>query len=68
MENMPLKEWWAPPGQMKYLVLQGANDQIASPEKWRTVEARAGSASYTGFASRPGHLLLVTEPERPLVP
>jgi pimeloyl-ACP methyl ester carboxylesterase len=38
MENTPLKDWWAPPGQMKYLVLQGTDDQIA-PQKmenyWR---------------------------------
>jgi hypothetical protein len=32
MENTPLKDWWAPPGQMKYLVLQGTDDQIA-PQK-----------------------------------
>ena len=24
--------WWAPPGQTKYLIVQGADDQIAPPE------------------------------------
>jgi pimeloyl-ACP methyl ester carboxylesterase len=32
MEATPLKAWWAPPGQTKYLILQGAKDQIAPPE------------------------------------
>src|ERR1035438_4226048 len=26
MKNTPLKDWWAPPGQMKYLVVQGSDD------------------------------------------
>ena len=32
MKATTLKVWWAPPGQTKYLILQGAEDQIARPE------------------------------------
>ena len=31
-EATPLEVWWAPPGKTKYLILQGAEDQIALPE------------------------------------
>lgn len=32
-EATPLTAWWAPPGQTKYLIVQGANDQIAPPRE-----------------------------------
>jgi hypothetical protein len=32
MHDTPLKDWWAPPGEARYLVVQGANDQAAPPE------------------------------------
>ncbi len=51
-DNTPLKDWWAPPGQAKYLVLQGTDDQAAPPGKWRTAEARTWSAGHAGAISR----------------
>ena len=32
MEATPLKAWWAPPGQTEYLIVQGAENQIAPPK------------------------------------
>jgi pimeloyl-ACP methyl ester carboxylesterase len=32
MKNTPLKVWWAPPGEMKYLVEQGTDDQSHRPK------------------------------------
>lgn len=64
MNNTPLKDWWAPPGQMKYLVLQGTNDQIALPENGELLKqdlgARVTLVSFPGA----GHLLIVTEPRK----
>jgi pimeloyl-ACP methyl ester carboxylesterase len=52
---------WAPPGAMKYLVVQGTNDQIAPPENGKLLkeelEARVTLISFPGA----GHLLIVTE-------
>ena len=43
MNNTPLKDWWAPPGEMKYLVLQGAEDQIALPENGELLKKELGA-------------------------
>jgi pimeloyl-ACP methyl ester carboxylesterase len=53
-EATPLTAWWAPPGQTKYLILQGADDQIAPPENGVLLQQELG-----GRATCPGagHLL-----------
>ena len=38
MKNTPLKDWWAPPGKIKYLILQGTDDQIALPENGKLLK------------------------------
>jgi pimeloyl-ACP methyl ester carboxylesterase len=38
-ESTPLTAWWAPPGKTKYLILQGAEDQIAPPENGMELKA-----------------------------
>jgi pimeloyl-ACP methyl ester carboxylesterase len=38
----PLTVWWAPPGQTKYLILQGADDQIAPPENGVLLQQELG--------------------------
>ena len=64
MNNTPLKEWWAPPGKMKYLILQGTEDQIALPENGELLKEELGvRATLVSFPGA-GHLLLVTEPKK----
>jgi pimeloyl-ACP methyl ester carboxylesterase len=59
----PLKDWWAPPGKTKYLILQGANDLIAPPangvELQKELGARATLVNVPGAA----HLLPLEQPE-----
>src|SRR5271165_1484637 len=61
MDNTPLKEWWAPPGQMKYLILQGTNDQIAVPENGELLKQEMGARVTLVSFPGAGHLFLVTE-------
>jgi pimeloyl-ACP methyl ester carboxylesterase len=64
MNNTPLKDWWAPPGKMKYLILQGTDDQIALPENGELLKEELGvRATLVSFPGA-GHLLLVTEPNK----
>ncbi len=64
MENTPLEDWWAPPGQMKYLVLQGTDDQIAPPENGDLLKKELGARVTLVSFPGAGHLLLVTEPKK----
>jgi pimeloyl-ACP methyl ester carboxylesterase len=41
-EATPLEAWWAPPGRTKYLILQGADDQIAPPENGTVLQTELG--------------------------
>jgi pimeloyl-ACP methyl ester carboxylesterase len=59
MQNTPLKDWWAPPGEMKYLVVQGTKDQIAPPENGELLKQEIGArVTLVSFASA-GHLFIV---------
>ena len=64
MENTPLKDWWAPPGQMQYLVIQGTDDQIAPPENGELLKKELGARVTLVSFPGAGHLLLVTEPKK----
>jgi pimeloyl-ACP methyl ester carboxylesterase len=64
MENTPLKDWWAPPGQMKYLVLQGTDDQIAPPENGELLKQELGARLTLVSFHGAGHLLIVTEAKK----
>jgi pimeloyl-ACP methyl ester carboxylesterase len=64
MENAPLKEWWAPPGKMRYLVVQGTEDQIAPPENGELLKQELGSRVTLVAFPGAGHLFLVTEAEK----
>ena len=64
MNNTPLKDWWAPPGQAKYLVLQGTDDQIALPENGDLLKKELGARVTVVSFPGAGHLLLVTEPKK----
>jgi len=49
---------------MKYLVLQGTNDQIALPENGELLKKELGErVTLVSFAGA-GHLFIVTEPEK----
>ena len=64
MNNTPLKDWWAPPGRMKYLILQGTDDQIALPENGELLKEELGARATLVSFPGAGHLLLVTEPKK----
>jgi pimeloyl-ACP methyl ester carboxylesterase len=64
MSNTPLKDWWAPPGKMKYLILQGTDDQIALPENGELLKEELGARATLVSFPGAGHLLLVTEPKK----
>ena len=61
MYSTPLKDWWAPPGEMKYLVLQGAEDQIALPENAELLKAELGARVTLISFPGAGHMLPVEE-------
>ena len=63
-ESTPLKEWWAPPGTAKYLVLQGTDDQAAPPENGQLLKQELGARVTLVPFPGAGHLMLVTEPKK----
>ncbi|HEV8004103.1 MAG TPA: alpha/beta hydrolase [Planctomycetaceae bacterium] len=62
-EATPLKDWWAPPGQTKYLILQGADDQIAPPENGLILQKELGDRATLVNVPRAAHLLPLEQPE-----
>jgi len=63
MKNTLLKDWWAPPGKMKYLVVQGTNDQIAPPKNGELLKQEMGARVKLVAFPGAGHLFLVTRPK-----
>jgi pimeloyl-ACP methyl ester carboxylesterase len=63
-ESTPLKDWWAPPGKAKYLVLQGTEDQAAPPENGELLKQELGTRVTLVPFPGAGHLMLVTEPKK----
>jgi pimeloyl-ACP methyl ester carboxylesterase len=53
----PLTAWWAPPGKTKYLILQGADDQIAPPENGVLLQKELGGRATLVNVPDAGHLL-----------
>jgi len=62
-ESTPLARWWAPPGQTKYLILQGADDQIAPPENGVVLKKDLGERATLVNVPGAAHLLPVEQPE-----
>ena len=62
-ESTPLKTWWAPPGKTKYLILQGADDQIALPENGVELQKELGGRAKLVTVPGAAHLLPVEQPE-----
>ena len=64
MNNTPLKDWWAPPGKMKYLAVQGTDDQIAPPENGELLKQELGARVTLVSLPGAGHLFLVTHAKK----
>jgi pimeloyl-ACP methyl ester carboxylesterase len=63
-EATPLKDWWAPPGKAKYLVVQGADDQAAPPENGVLLKKELGDRVTLVEMPKAGHLVLVERPDK----
>ena len=63
MEATPLKAWWAPAGQTKYLIVQGAEDQIAPPENGVELKKELGERATLITVPGAAHLLPLEQPE-----
>jgi pimeloyl-ACP methyl ester carboxylesterase len=64
MQNTPLRDWWAPPGEAKYLILQGTNDEIAPPANGELLKQELGERAALVSLPGEGHLFVVTEPNK----
>ncbi|MBV9566865.1 MAG: alpha/beta hydrolase [Hyphomicrobiales bacterium] len=64
----PLKDWWAPPGMTKYLVVQGTKDEIAPAKNGELLKQELGERVTLVSINGAGHLSLVTEPQKVAVP
>jgi pimeloyl-ACP methyl ester carboxylesterase len=62
-EATPLQAWWAPPGQTKYLILQGADDQIAPPENGVELQKELGERATLVNVPGAAHLLPLEQTE-----
>lgn len=62
-EATPLDVWWAPPGETKYLILQGAEDQIAPPQNGEDLKKELGDRATLVNVPGAGHLLPLEQPE-----
>src|SRR4029079_6505487 len=62
-ESTPLKTWWAPRGKTKYLILQGADDQIAPPENGVELKKELGDRATLVNVPAAAHLLPLEQPE-----
>ena len=60
----PLKDWWAPPGKTKYLVVQGSDDQAAPPENGVLLKKDLANRVTLVEIPKAGHLVLVERPEK----
>jgi pimeloyl-ACP methyl ester carboxylesterase len=58
-----LESWWAPPGQTKYLILQGTNDLIAPPENGVELQKELGARATLVNVPGAAHLLRLEQPE-----
>ena len=59
-KSTPLADWWAPPGEAPYLVLQGTHDQAAPPENGELLREEMGDRVTLIPFEGAGHLMLVT--------
>jgi pimeloyl-ACP methyl ester carboxylesterase len=58
-----LTDWWAPAGQVPFLILQGENDQAAPPQNGQMLKADLGDRATLVNIPNAGHLMVVTQPD-----
>jgi len=61
--TVPVDEWWAPAGTIRYLALQGSNDLAAPPENGVMLQKDLGDRVTLVTMKGAGHLMLVTRPQ-----
>lgn len=61
-KSTPLNAWWAPPGSSKYLILQGADDQIAPVENGEILKKELGDRATLINVPKAGHLMPLEQP------
>lgn len=59
----PLSDWWAPEGLHRFLVLQGADDEVAPPENGLRLKQELGERVTVVNIAKAGHLLVLEQPE-----
>jgi pimeloyl-ACP methyl ester carboxylesterase len=62
-EATPLETWWAPPGKTKYLIVQGAEDQIAPPENGEILQKELADRATLVNVPGAAHLLPLEQPD-----
>lgn len=62
-KSAPLEAWWAPPGDTKYLILQGADDQIAPPQNGIELKSELGERATLVNVPGAAHLLPLEQPD-----
>jgi pimeloyl-ACP methyl ester carboxylesterase len=62
-EATPLETWWAPPGKTKYLIVQGAEDQIAPPENGEILKKELADRATLVNVPGAAHLLPLEQPD-----
>jgi pimeloyl-ACP methyl ester carboxylesterase len=62
-ESTPIDVWWAPRGKTKYLILQGAEDQIAPPANGEDLKRELGDRVTLVNVPGAAHLLPLEQPE-----
>jgi pimeloyl-ACP methyl ester carboxylesterase len=58
----PIDDWWAPPGDTPYLVVQGMRDKSAPPENARMLKQELGERMTLVELPEAGHLAPVENP------
>ena len=59
-----LEEWWAPPGNSRYLILQGSLDQAAPARNGELLKEDLGERAKLVSVEGAGHLMLITQPDK----
>jgi pimeloyl-ACP methyl ester carboxylesterase len=60
----PLDAWWAPPGETRYLILQGAEDQIAPQENGEILKRELGDRATLVNVPGAAHFLPLEQPDK----
>jgi pimeloyl-ACP methyl ester carboxylesterase len=56
-------DWWAPAGDARYLILQGEDDQVASPKNGAQLLKEAGDRATLFNLPKAGHLFPLEQPQ-----